>query len=216
MFNTQKLMKKEGQKPNELEEQIAKNLQHFEQSSTPALQQHLRLVYVNSAEQLTYKSAAGSQERYILIRIPFRSLLAWRKVAGKVIEHLEKEFRQPVVMVANRTIDSTRKITHASQRRPRSRTLKAVHKAILDDITSPSGVTGRQIRMTVEGRQIEKVFLDPMDRDVMEARLDALTNAYARLTTHTVHFEFSKPTRFQLSKLDKKADATKQTRKQHD
>merc|ERR1712032_138240 len=205
----------EGQKPSELEEQIAKNLQHFEQSSTPALQTHLRLVYVNAASQETYKTAAGAQEKYILIRIPFRSLLAWRKVAGKVIETLEGVFKQPVVMVANRTIISTRAVSHASQKRPRSRTLKAVHRAILDDIIMPSGVTGRQTKVTMEGRQIEKVFLDPMDRELMEARLDALSHAYQKLTTHTLHFEFSKPTKFQISKLEKKADASKGTRK-HD
>merc|ERR1740124_1854920 len=80
---------------------------------------------------------------------------------------------------------STRAISHASQKRPRSRTLKAVHSAILDDIVAPSGVTGRQIRMTAEARKIEKVFLDPLDREVMEPRLDSLSHAYAKLTTHT-------------------------------
>jgi len=91
---------------------------------------------------------------------------------------------------------------HPTQKRPRSRTLKAVHKAILDDICAPSGVTGRQTRISVEGKRTEKVFLDPLDREVMEPRLEALGHAYQRLTTHAIVFEFSKPTAFQSKKLE--------------
>jgi small subunit ribosomal protein S7e len=210
MFNTSKLMKKADQKPSELEEEIAKTLQHFEQAAEQKFLQHLKLVFVNSAEQHAYKNAHGAEEKYILIRIPFRSLLAFRKVAAKVIEHLETKFRQPVIMVANRTIISPHAVMHPTQKRPRSRTLKAVHKAILDDIVSPSQVTGRQIRVTVEGRQLEKIFLDPMDREVMEGRLEALAHAYKALTTHAVSFEFSKPTAFQISKLEKKKESRRQ------
>merc|ERR1740121_334496 len=202
MFNTSKLMKKEG-KHSELEEEVAKTLQHFEQAKENAQHlQHLKLVYVNSAEHVEHKAAHGAVERYIMIRIPFRSLASFRKVAKQVIDMLENKFKQPVVVIANRTIISTRAVSHASQKRPRSRTLKAVHNAILDDICAPSSVTGRQIRMTAEGRKIEKVFLDPLDREVMEPRLDSLSHAYAKLTTHTVHFEFSKPTAFQQKKLE--------------
>merc|ERR1740120_114311 len=165
MFNTSKLMKKEG-KHSELEEEVAKTLQHFEQAKENAQHlQHLKLVYVNSAEHVEHKAAHGAVERYIMIRIPFRSLASFRKVAKQVIDMLENKFKQPVVVIANRTIISTRAVSHASQKRPRSRTLKAVHNA----------------------------FLDPLDREVMEPRLDSLSHAYAKLTTHTVHFEFSKP-----------------------
>merc|ERR1740116_500425 len=176
MFNTSKLMKKEG-KHSELEEEVAKTLQHFEQAKENAQHlQHLKLVYVNSAEHVEHKAAHGAVERYIMIRIPFRSLASFRKVAKQVIDMLENKFKQPVVVIANRTIISTRAVSHASQKRPRSRTLKAVHNAILDDICAPSSVTGRQIRMTAEGRKIEKVFLDPLDREVMEPRLDSLSH----------------------------------------
>jgi len=69
-------------------------------------------------------------------------------------------------------------IDHPSQKRPRSRTLKAVHNAILDDIVSPSAVTGRQIRVSIEGKSTERIFLDPLDRDIIEPRLEALAAAY--------------------------------------
>lgn len=107
MFNTSKIVKKDGQKVTELEEELAKTLQHYEQSHAD-LAQHLRLVYINSAAEVEHKQADGSVSKYILIRTPFRSLASVRKVGAKVIEHLEAKFKWPVVIVANRTIISTR------------------------------------------------------------------------------------------------------------
>lgn len=61
---------------------------------------------LNSAEEVEYTAADGSSAKYILIRIPFRSLAAFRKVGAAVIDHLEAKFRWPVIIVANRTIIS--------------------------------------------------------------------------------------------------------------
>ena len=46
--------------------------------------------------------------RYILVRIPFRSLNYFRKVGNKVIENLENKFKWPIIVIANRTIQSKR------------------------------------------------------------------------------------------------------------
>lgn len=202
-------------KVNELEEEIAKTLQHFEQSNTD-IQAHLKLFYINSAENVEYTAADGTKSQYLLVKLPFRSLGAFRKVGKQVIDHLEAKFKWPVVLAANRTIISTRgkywkiicfnalysvsnnflAIHHASQKRPRSRTLKAVHQALLDDIVAPSAITGRTVRVATNGKRTEKIFLDPLDRELMEPRLEAMSHAYAKLTTHNVVFDFSKPTAF--------------------
>ena len=107
MFNTQKVMKKEGQKVTELEEEIAKTLSAFETSS-PDLQQHLKFVYFNSAEEVEFEQADGQTAKYILVRIPFRSYAYFKKVGPKVIENLESKFKWPIIVIANRTIQSKR------------------------------------------------------------------------------------------------------------
>ncbi len=107
MFNTSKIVKKGDAKVTEFEEELAKTLQHYEQSN-PDVQAHLKLIYINSAEQVEYKQADGLVSKYILIRIPFRSLASWKKVSGKVLDHLQNKFKYTVVVVANRTIISTR------------------------------------------------------------------------------------------------------------
>ena len=86
--------------------------------------------------------------------------------------------------------------------RPRSRTLKAVHAAILEDIICPTGILGRTIKISKDTGRKEKVFLDPLDKDLVNDKLEAFSHAYAKLTTHKIFFEYAKPTNFQKKKLE--------------
>merc|ERR1712060_215148 len=101
------------------------------------------------------------------------------------------------------TIDSKRKITHPSQKRPRSRTLKAVHKAILGDCVVPSQIVGRRARVSPNTGFTETVYLDPLDKFLVEEKIGAMAAAYQKLTTHKISIEFAKPTSFQKKKLEK-------------
>ena len=202
MFNRQKLEKKEGVKATEIEEETAKVLTAFEQSNKE-IQKDMRLVYINSVQEVEYETDSGAMSKYILVRIPYKSLQFYRKVSSAMIEHLEEKFSSTVIVVTNRTIDSKRKISHPSQKRPRSRTLKAVHAAILNDIVTPSSIVGRRTRVSQQTGITHTVYLDPLDKMLVEDKLGAMSDAYASLTTHRVQFEFAKPTSFQKKKLER-------------
>jgi small subunit ribosomal protein S7e len=201
MFNRSKIIKKGDAKVTELEEEFAKALQQFELANTD-LANHTKSFLLNSVEQVEFKQHDGTVSKYMLVRIPFRSLGAFKKVGNKVIEALEAKFKWPVIIFANRTIVSPNALHHASQKRPRSRTLTAVHRAILDDIVVPSSITGRTTRISVDGKKHDKIFLDPLDTEAMTPRLDAIAHAYNKLTTHHIAFDFSKPTSFQRKKIE--------------
>jgi small subunit ribosomal protein S7e len=174
MFNKSKILKKENEKVTELDEDIGKSLTQLEQKGEVSL----RGVFITSTDMVQYKAADGIENSYILVRIPFRSLQNYKKVSGQVIDHLEQQFKWPVLIVANRTIISKRAKMHPSQMRPRSRTLKAVHASVLTDVCTPSTVVGRRNRCTIDGKLHERVFLDPLDKEMMEAKIDALAHAY--------------------------------------
>ena len=70
------------------------------------LKEHLSQILINSADLVEYKQADGSSSKTLYIRIPYRSLPAFRKVSEKVVEHLESKFSWPVIVVATRTIIS--------------------------------------------------------------------------------------------------------------
>lgn len=185
-----------------MEEDTAKTLTAFENSNKD-IQRDLRMVFINAVEEVTFEQNDGSESKYILIKIPYRSLQFYKKVQGQMIDHLENKFKWPVIVVINRTIDSKRKISHPSQKRPRSRTLKAVHQAILNDVVVPSSIVGRRARVSKMTGFTQTVYLDPLDKQFVEEKLEAMADAYAKLTTHKVTLEFAKPTNFQKKKLEK-------------
>ena len=54
-----------------------------------------------------------------------------------------------------------------------------------------------------------KLFLDPLDREKVENKIDAMASIYHKITTHKIAIDFSKPNSFQKKVLEsKKAWAT--------
>lgn len=153
-----------------------------------------------------YEDASGAPAQYLLVRIPHRSLGAFKKAGAAVQEHLESHYDgKPVIIVANRTIISPSAKHHPSQMRPRSRCLTSVHKEILNDVCFPSNISGRGLKVSIDGRKHQKVFLDPLDQDLMEDKIAAITHCYHKLTTHKIALGFSKPSVFQQKILDARA-----------
>jgi small subunit ribosomal protein S7e len=186
-----------------LEDEIAKSLLQLEINNA-GLKEHLSQVFINSADLVEYKQADGSASKTLVVRIPFRSFPGFRKVAEKVVAHLESKFNWPVIVIANRTIISKHAKKHRTQKRPRSRTLTAVHAAVLEDICYPASITGRSTRVTLDGKKHMKVFLDPLDKEKIESKLDAIGHIYHKLTTHKISLHFSRPNSFQKKVLDAK------------
>ena len=106
MFNRRdKIIKKDGAKPTDLEEEVAKSLHQLELNNK-AVKAHLQIIFINSVQTVDYEQADGTAAQYLLVRIPHRSHGAYRKVGTLVQEHLEQQYEKPVLVVANRTIIS--------------------------------------------------------------------------------------------------------------
>ena len=71
-----------------------------------SLKEQLSQIFINSADLVEYEQADGSKSKTLFVRIPFRSLAAFRKVAEKVVAQFEAKFNWPVVVIATRTIIS--------------------------------------------------------------------------------------------------------------
>ena len=65
---------------------------------------------------------------------------------------------QDVVLLATRRIVRPPKKGSAVQR-PRSRTLTAVHEAMLEDLVYPAEIVGKRTRYRIDGSKISKVAL---------------------------------------------------------
>lgn len=93
MFNARnKIIKKDDQKPTQLEEEVAKGLFDLEMKNKN-LKDQLIQVFVAHAEQILYKQRDGTQAKAILVQVPYRSLNAFRKTAKAIVDHLENIFK---------------------------------------------------------------------------------------------------------------------------
>lgn len=89
--------------------------------------------------------------RYVNLQI----LFAWL-VTLFLYELFFCYFWQDVVVIATRRIVRPPKKGSAAQR-PRSRTLTAVHDAMLEDIVFPAEIAGKRVRYRIDGSKIIKV-----------------------------------------------------------
>ena len=109
---------------------------------------------------------------------------------------LEKKFSdRHVLIIASRRIlprpkRSNRSRNLQKQKRPRSRTLTAVHDAILHDLVYPVEIVGKRLRTKENGEKLLKIVLDEKERGGVDYRLDTYSEVYKRLTGKGVNFEF--------------------------
>jgi small subunit ribosomal protein S7e len=117
-------------------------------------------------------------------------------IYGRLTRELEKKFSdRHVLILASRRIlprpkRSNRSRTSLTQKRPRSRTLTAVHDAILTDLVYPVEIVGKRLRTKEDGSKILKVVLDEKEKGGVDHRLDTYSEVYKKLTGRGVNFEF--------------------------
>ena len=120
--------------------------------------------------------------------------------SSSLTRELEKKFSdRHVLIIASRRIlprpkRSNRSRTTQTQKRPISRTLTAVHDAILADLVYPVEIVGKRIRTKEDNTKVLKVFLDEKERGGVDYRLDTYSEVYKRLTGKGVNFEFPQHT----------------------
>jgi len=100
-----RIIKKAGEKPTDLEEEVAKTL-HSLSAKYEKLHSNLKIIFLNSASYVDYTQRDGSVDQYLLVRIPHRSLGAFKKVGAIVQQELEQKFSKQTIIVANRNIIS--------------------------------------------------------------------------------------------------------------
>jgi small subunit ribosomal protein S7e len=187
MFTARKkIVKEKGAEPDEFEETVAQAL--FDLEATNAeLKADLRDLYITSAREIDIQ---GTSRKAIIIQVPFRLLKSFHKIQQRLVRELEKKFSgKDVVLVAQRRIMPPSR-NGMNSGRPRSRTLTAVHDAILEDLVYPTEIVGKRTRYRLDTSKVLKVYLDPKDRNTTEYKLETFSGVYKKLTGKDVNFEF--------------------------
>ncbi|OAY24423.1 40S ribosomal protein S7 [Manihot esculenta] len=181
----QKIHKDKDAEPTEFEESVAQAFFDLE-NTNQELKSDMKDLYINSAIQI---DLAGNRKA-VVIHVPFRLRKAYRKIHVRLVRELEKKFSgKDVILIASRRILRPPKKGSAAQR-PRTRTLTAVHEAMLEDIVLPAEIVGKRTRYRIDGSKIMKVFLDPKERNNTEYKLETFAAVYRKLSGKDVVFEF--------------------------
>jgi len=189
MFTARKKVQKEaGAEPTELEDQVAQALFDLEVNSTE-LKADLKDLHFSSAKEIEVSGG----KRAVVIFVPFRQLKSFHKIQSHLVRELEKKFSgKHVLFVGQRRIlRKPSKNNHKKQQsRPRSRTLTAVHDAVLEDLVYPTEIVGKRTRYRLDGSKLLRVHLDRKDQQNIEYKLDTFAAVYKKLTGKDTVFEF--------------------------
>jgi len=185
-----------------MEEAVAKALVELELTSKE-MATELRDLFFLSAKQIdlapssttastTTTTGTTSGKAALIIFVPYRFHKRFQKLQARLIRELEKKFTgKHVIILAQRTIMSKQyNRQHPGQIRPRSRTLTAVHQAILDDLVYPTQVVGKRTRFRLDGTRLLKVYLDPKDIKEVDYKLKTFASVYKKLTNKNIEFLF--------------------------
>eukprot|EP00353_Schmidingerella_taraikaensis_P004104 CAMPEP_0185579516 /NCGR_PEP_ID=MMETSP0434-20130131/15049_1 /TAXON_ID=626734 ORGANISM="Favella taraikaensis, Strain Fe Narragansett Bay" /NCGR_SAMPLE_ID=MMETSP0434 /ASSEMBLY_ACC=CAM_ASM_000379 /LENGTH=190 /DNA_ID=CAMNT_0028197549 /DNA_START=26 /DNA_END=598 /DNA_ORIENTATION=+ len=186
MFDTSKLKAPGGRAATEFEARVDKELQSLALSNT-SLKDDLGPLQFVSAAQIDVDGG----KKAIILFVPFTQLARYRKIQKNLVEELEKKFSgNHVVIIGKRTIYKAtyNRNTKFNGPRPRSRTLKHVQEAILDDIVSPSVIAGKRTLMRTDGSRLMKVQLS--GKDNVEQKLETFASVYRHLCSKAVTFHF--------------------------
>lgn len=136
--NRDKIVKKGKATATEIEDEVAKALFELENNAKVQAPEDIKKIKLSAAQ---YLGEGDKKVLHIVIPYPLYSLI--KKNHSTIVPYLEGKFKCPVVLTAQRTILSKYGTLHlttfiekrkGSQKRPRSRTLTAVHDAFLEDI----------------------------------------------------------------------------------
>lgn len=130
-------------------------------------------------------------KKAIAVFVPVPALSAYHKVQTKLTRELEKKFpdRHVVFLAERRILPKPGRRSRQQQKRPRSRTLTAVHDKILEDLVFPTEIVGKRVRYLVGGNKIQKVLLDSKDAQAVDYKLESFQSIYNKLTGKQVVFE---------------------------
>mmetsp|Transcript_50514 Transcript_50514/g.156321 ORF Transcript_50514/g.156321 Transcript_50514/m.156321 type:complete len:197 (-) Transcript_50514:36-626(-) len=186
----QKIIKANDAPVDALELEVATALFDLENNGGDDLKASLREMHITGAKEVT----VSEERKAIVIFVPVPMMHHCHRVQTRLIRELEKKFsgKHVVILAQRRMLRKPSRLDdrHQKQPRPRTRTLTAVHEAILEDLVFPSEIVAKRTRVKHDGGKLIKVSLDQKDKNILDQKTETFSAVYRSLTGKDIHFSF--------------------------
>ena len=184
------MSKKENQKKGAVSE-IQKNVSNALEKIKDTEKEHkaeldpLKIEFANEIKM-------NENQKCYLIQVSTPNLAGFKKVHSLLTKKLEEHLSNNVMIIpARKRVNGKEYRSFVSKKVPRDRTLTAVFDSYLDDILYPAIIVGKRIRYPVgKTTRTYKVIIDPLDKESINHRLDAIKACYKALTNRILDIEF--------------------------
>ena len=182
-------MKKEASKKskvNETQKYVSAQLEKIKDTEKDH-KEELDSIKIEHAKEIQI----NDDRKCVLVLISTNNLVGFKKVHSLLTKKLEENLSNPVIIIpAKKRVNGKEYRTYVSKKVPRDRTLTAVFDGYLDDILYPATIVGKRIRYPSGKTRTYKVLVDPLDKESIEYKLDAMTACYRALTNRKLEIEF--------------------------
>jgi len=183
------MSKKEGSKKgqvSEIQKSVSNALEKIKDSEKD-LKKELESIKIEHANEVQMED----DQKCYLIQVSTTNPAYFKKVHPLLTKKFETDFGNPVIIIPNRKrVNGNDYRTYISKKVPRDRTLTEVFDGYLNDILYPATIIGKRVRYSVGKTRAFKVFVDPLDKDIIEYKLSALTSCYRALTNRNLEIKF--------------------------
>ena len=129
---------------------------------------------------------------YYLIQISAQDISGFRKIHSYLTKKMEERLNNPVIIILKRNrINGKDYKTFTSKKVPRDKTLTAVFdNYYLEDLLYPATIIGKRVSYSVGNKRIFKVYVDPLDKEIIQHKIPVIIDAYRALTNRLLTIEF--------------------------
>lgn len=179
-----------GNKVKQTVTEIEKNLGNLLvklQTSENELKAELEKVTIEAASEIVIESG----KRCYLVKVACPSIKDLKKVQPLLVKKFEDHFSTPVVIIPSKNkIDGKVYRKYRGTKVPRDRTLTAVYDGYLDEMIYPATLIGKRIRYPKGQSRLYKIFVDPLDKELIDYKVPSITACYKSLTKRNLQIEY--------------------------